>query len=139
MNQDQTQPQPTYFKVGQKVYSHLFSSGEGVVVNISKWGEYSVLVEHDRNKNTLFTYDGRYFLDGGIVLSSTPLTLIKNEPIHKFKKGELVWVRDSMYCFWEARYFSHEDNGVLYAFDAQKKSGGLNSWKYCVPFHPTPF
>lgn len=136
---NQDQPQPTYFEVGQTVYSHLFPNGEGTVVEIGE-SLHPVMVQvHTTEERIPFTHDGRNFLIEGITLSSTPLTPIQNEPIREFKQGDLVWVRDLEHEAWQARYFCEEKGEVFYVFIKQNKSGKTARFNYCVPFHPIPF
>lgn len=70
-----------YFKVGQKVWCAIY--GEGVVKNIKYTENYPIEVELKYGKFCLYTEDGKYFENNNtnVVLSTTPLPPIINEPI----------------------------------------------------------
>jgi hypothetical protein len=70
-----------YFKVGMPVWCAIF--GEGIVIKIKYSENYAIEVERKNGGLCKYTKDGKYFDDNisNVVLSTTPLAPIINEPI----------------------------------------------------------
>lgn len=121
-----------WFEVGQTVYSHLFPEGEGVVIKIENVLTSSFPLAIQVKESTIsmfFTTDGRQAINGGIVVSQTPLEPIKNKVLEKcpFEKGEWVAVRDREDQDWAIKQFNAIYNNENFKY--QTLSGAR--WKYC--------
>lgn len=121
-----------WFEVGQTVYSHLFPEGKGVVIKIENvlTSSFPIAIQVEKSVIPMFfTMDGRQAINGGIVISQTPLEPIKNKVLEKcpFEKGEWVAVRDNEKNNWEIRQFGK----VCTDEDFKYQSIGGAYWKYC--------
>jgi len=70
-----------YFKFGMTVWCAIH--GEGVIIDINYTENYAIEVEFKNGQIYLYTEDGKYYDDNvsNVVLSTTPLPPIVNEPI----------------------------------------------------------
>lgn len=82
-----------YFEVGKTYTCAIWGEVECITINDEQY-EYPIcckIVKEDKLIKT-YTYDGRYYEGGRIVLSQKPLPEIVNEPIKewRFKVGDFV-------------------------------------------------
>ena len=53
---------------------------------------------------------------------------------HYYKKGDLLFVRQSTSTFWHLRYFSHiDEHGLVHCFREQQKNGDTHVFDYHAP------
>ena len=127
-----------YFKVGQTVYCAFY--GEGVVKSINPDKRYPLEVQFF-GENQYYTLDGRVYSNAEITLSQNPIPRIVNVPLveeEEFKKGDIVFVRDTMDSDWKVSFFvRHEPqkNGYQYGVSGEL-NGLLTYWMYCTKKNP---
>ena len=129
--------QEQYFEAGMTAWS-VFGI-EGIVRKIELHGDYPVCVDFGESSEH-YTFDGRIMRGGKIGLLQTRPIITPNVPIIKFEKEELVWVKKDSSCYWDARFFSHEnEDGDYCCFRTQEKSGDTYPWNEIRKFNDIPF
>lgn len=116
----------TIFKVGDRVYHHVY--GWGIVIEIDCQNIYEVFVLFNKLKIS-FTKDGKLSeFDKFPSLSFTKYDFVnggfsQKRPLPNIKRDQLIYVRMCKNREWCMRYFSHFDkNGLVSCFNDQKKS-----------------
>lgn len=118
------------FYVGQKVYSHLFPTGDcsATITNIyDEGGVYDVEIIVN-SKKFFFSKDGRYSELGGICLFDEPIE--RPKPKITFEYGELVWASNSDDS-WTLVFFNKTTNDKYECFTRKDSSGNFTKgWTY---------
>jgi hypothetical protein len=133
-----------FLKEGDEVFNVLTKEWE-TVQSLELNSEFPIIT----NENT-YTVNGY----GGIIDLLPTIYLTEYHPDRgdafpqlpkelptKFKKDDLVWVRDSRDNVWHVRFYSHYENGKHYCFSGQQKSAETDKttyWYKILPFDQNP-
>ncbi len=118
-------------KKGDKVY---LGSEEWEVAEIDcESCDYPYRVVNKVGEMLWIKNNGRSFGYIPPLFSMTPYTMQNFTPLNTeiFEKGQLVFVKNDKDDLWEARFYSHFEDGKHYCFVNQKKESETNiCWKF---------
>ncbi len=125
--------QEKYFEVGQTVYCALF--GKGIVVETNHSKLYPIQVKFKKGDLLRrFSSDGRLSLTSNITLSQNYIPEIVNKPLCKFKKGDVVLVRDSDDMFWKITAFLEKTDEGWYRCSVNSLESDSMLYAQCIPY-----
>lgn len=125
--------QKEYFEVGQTVYCALF--GKGIVISTNYSQLYPIQVKFNQGDLTRsFTFDGRLGATTNITLSQNHIPEIVNKPLCKFKKGDVVLVRDSDDMFWKITAFLEKTDDGWYRGSVTSLESDSMLYRQCIPY-----
>jgi hypothetical protein len=78
----------------------------------------------------------------GVTMAMAAEMLEKTEEKRKrepFKKGDLVWVKDSYEINWNVRFFKEKKGGRYICYHQNGSESPLSTWEQCRSFFEIPF